>query len=152
MERDSNTKYFHLVAYGKHRKTRIYKLQDCDWVIYGDANLKAHITTYYKGLFGRLEVSSLTLDESQITDIPQVSQLENNALVQDFFFEKEIKDTIFQMEHNKALSPDEFPAEFYQVFWNFIKSDLVDLFNDFHSGSLPLYSLNFGYCPSAKRL
>ena len=48
------------------------------------------------------------------------------------------------MEHNKALGPDGFPAQFYQVFWNVIKPDLVNLFNDFQSGSLPLYSLNFG--------
>ena len=47
------------------------------------------------------------------------------------------------MEHNKAPGPDGFLAEFYQVFWNVIKPDLIDLFNDFHSGNLPLYSLNF---------
>jgi len=32
------------------------------------------------------------------------------------FTEKEIKEVIFQMEHNKAPGPDEFPAEFYQFF------------------------------------
>ena len=32
------------------------------------------------------------------------------------FTEKEIKEVIFQMEHNKAPGPDEFPAEFYQLF------------------------------------
>lgn len=30
------------------------------------------------------------------------------------------------------------------MFWDVIKSDLFDLFKDFHSGSFPLYSLNFG--------
>ena len=143
LEGDSNTKYFHLVANGKHRKTRIYQLQDGDHIINGDANLKAHITTYYKGLFGPPDESSLTLDESLIGDIPQVSSLENNALVNEFT-EKEIKDAVFQMEHNKAPGPDGFPVEFYQVFWDVIKTDLVELFKDFHSGSLNLYSLNFG--------
>ncbi len=59
------------------------------------------------------------------------------------------------MEHNKAPGPDGFLAEFYQVFWNVIKPDLVNLFNDFHGGNLPLYSLNFGtiiFFLSAKRL
>jgi hypothetical protein len=48
------------------------------------------------------------------------------------------------MEHNKAPGPDGFPPEFYQVFWNVVKNDLFALFNDFHNGTLPLFSLNFG--------
>jgi len=45
LEGDANTKYFQLIANGKHRKTRIYKLQDGDRLISGDAKLKKHITT-----------------------------------------------------------------------------------------------------------
>ena len=48
-------------------------------------------------------------------DIPQVSDIENELLME-AFTEKEIKEVIFQMEHNKAPGPDEFPAEFYQFF------------------------------------
>jgi hypothetical protein len=48
------------------------------------------------------------------------------------------------MEHNKAPSPDGFPAEFYQVFWEIIKIDLMALFHEFHKVHLPLFSLNFG--------
>ena len=143
MDGDSNTKYFHLIANGKHRKTIIFQLQDGDQVINGDANLKSHITIYYKGLFGPPDDSTLQFDENRTEDIPQVSLLENDALTQPFS-EKEIKEAIFQMEHNKAPGPDGFPAEFYQVFWNVIKYDLLELFNDFHNGTLPLFSLNFG--------
>jgi hypothetical protein len=48
------------------------------------------------------------------------------------------------MEHNKSPGPDGFPVEFYQVFWEVVKKDLMALFHEFHRGSLPLYSLNFG--------
>jgi hypothetical protein len=55
-----------------------------------------------------------------------------------------VKEAIFQMKHNKAPGPDGFPIEFYQVFWEIIKGDLMALFCDFHEGRLPLFSLNFG--------
>ena len=48
------------------------------------------------------------------------------------------------MRYNKAPGPDGFPAEFYQVFWNVIKDDLMALFSDFHREDLNLFSLNFG--------
>jgi hypothetical protein len=48
------------------------------------------------------------------------------------------------LKHNKALGPDGFPAEFYQVFWSLIKDDLMAMFRDFHAGDLPLFCLNFG--------
>jgi hypothetical protein len=60
------------------------------------------------------------------------------------FTETEVKEALFQMEHNKAPRPDGFPVEFYQVFWEVIKADLMALFHDFHKGELPLFSLNFG--------
>ena len=48
------------------------------------------------------------------------------------------------MEHNKALGPDGFPAEFYQSFWELVKSDLLELFGALHSGQLEIFRLNFG--------
>src|SRR5438128_12144865 len=48
------------------------------------------------------------------------------------------------MEHNKAPGSDSFPAEFYQKFWEVIKVDLLLMFQELHSGDLPLFSLNFG--------
>ena len=32
---------------------------------------------------------------------------------------------------------------FYHKFWDLIKADLVDMFNDFHRGNLDLKRLNF---------
>jgi hypothetical protein len=60
------------------------------------------------------------------------------------FSKKEVREAIFQMEHNKSPSPDGFPTEFYQSCWKIIKDDIMALFTEFHQGDLPLYSLNFG--------
>jgi hypothetical protein len=85
----------------------------------------------------------MRLDERWRDDIPQVTEEENGLLVESFS-EEEVKRAAFQMEHNKSSGLDGFPAEFYHVFWELIKGDLVALFHKFHQGWLPLFSLNFG--------
>jgi len=83
------------------------------------------------------------MDESRMEDIPQVTDDDKEKLIAMFSY-NEIREAIFQMEHNKAPGPDGFPAKFYQVFWDLIKDDLMAMFVDFHNGTLPLSSLNFG--------
>jgi hypothetical protein len=107
------------------------------------ANLKNYITRSYKDLFGPSQDNTMTLDEAQIVDIPQVNQAKNEFLMP-YFMEKEIRDAVFTMEHNKALGPNGFPVEFYQKFWDVIKVDLMQMFHDLHLGTLLLFSLNFG--------
>src|SRR3954462_692280 len=98
-------------------------------MIEGQEQLKAYITSYYKGLFGAPAEDILSMDETRTYDIPQVSN-EENTFLNSPFTEEEIKKTVFQMEHNKAPGPDGFPAEFYQHFWDI--------------GQLELFRLNFG--------
>ena len=112
LQGDDNTKFFHLIANGRHRKTRIFKLEQEDGVIEGNDNLRRYITKYYKGLFGASEENHFSLDESRRDDIPQVSSTENELLTA-CFSEKEVKEAIFQMELNKSSGPDGFPAEFF---------------------------------------
>jgi hypothetical protein len=132
-----------LVANGKHRKTRIFKLDNNGQIIKGDENLKSYITQFYKTLFGPSDDDNFSLDENRRDDVPQISA-EDNEKINAVFTEQEIKEAIFQMKHNKAPGPDGFPAEFYQVFWEIIKRDLMAMFKQFHEGKLPLYNLNFG--------
>ena len=143
LQGDDNTQFFHLVANGKHRKQHIYQLEREDGIIVGDEQLKSYITDYYKGLFGPSEDNTISLQENLTDDIPQVSSAENDILISPFS-EQEIREAVFQMEHNKAPGPDGFPAEFYQVFWEVIKKDLLALFSDFYEEKLPLFCLNFG--------
>jgi hypothetical protein len=69
LEGDSNTKYFHLVANGKHRKSCIFQLQDGEHIIKGDEALKKHNTLYYKNLLGPPIENLVSMDESRIEDI-----------------------------------------------------------------------------------
>ena len=72
LQGDSNTRYFHSIANGRHRKKRIHSLIQEEGTIEGQEQLKSYITNYYKGLFGDPEEGNFTLDESRIADIPQV--------------------------------------------------------------------------------
>jgi mannosylglycoprotein endo-beta-mannosidase len=115
LEGDANTRYFHSVANGRHRKKRIHTLVQDEGIIEGQEHLKSYITNYYKNLFGAPEEGNFHMDETQIDDIPQVS-LEENALLTAVYSEDEVRKAIFEMEHNKAPGPDGFSAEFYQIF------------------------------------
>jgi hypothetical protein len=44
---------------------------------------------------------------------------------------EEVHNVISQMKHNKSPGPDGFPAEFYQHFWEVIKTDLMAFFECF---------------------
>ena len=81
----------------------------------GHLELKKYITNYYKNLFGKPDDIDISLVESRIDDIPQVTDAENDTLIF-AFTEIEVKETVFQMEHNKAPGPDGFPTEFFQIF------------------------------------
>jgi mannosylglycoprotein endo-beta-mannosidase len=143
LEGDSNTRYFHGIANGHHRKKCIQSLVQDEGLIEGHEQLESYITNFYKGLFGSPEESSFTLDKTQTDDIPQVSMEENGFLTAPYL-EEEVKKAVFQMEHNKAPGPDGFPIEFYQSFWDTIKMDLLHMFSALHTGQLELFRLNFG--------
>jgi hypothetical protein len=42
-----------------------------------------------------------------------------------------------------APGPDGLSFLFFQTFWEIIKGDLIELFNDWHNGRLDIYRLNF---------
>jgi hypothetical protein len=69
--------------------------------------------------------------------------MEENGLLTAPYSEEEVKKAVFQMEHNKAPGPDDFPAEFYQTFWDTIKLDLLHMSSVLHVGQLKLFCLNF---------
>jgi hypothetical protein len=132
-----------LIANGKHRKKKIFQLEQEEGTIVGDDNLKVYITEYYKKLFGPPEVNHVQMIENRVDDITQLSE-EENVLLTSNFTEEEVFQAITQMEHNKSPGPDGFPAEFYQRFWDVIKKDLMAMFGHFQAGGLPLFKLNFG--------
>jgi hypothetical protein len=133
LQGDDNIKYFHLVANGRYRKTKIVQLEQEEEIVVGDVNLNNYITEYYKRLFEPDTPNSFSMDETLRHDIPQVSEEENEMLIAPFS-EEEVKLAVFDMKHNKAPDPDGFSADLYQFFWKVVKPDLMNLFHEFHAG------------------
>ena len=63
LEGDNNTKYFHMVANGKRRKTRIFQFDQEGEMIEGRENLKVFITNIIKICLGHhREITSLLMN------------------------------------------------------------------------------------------
>jgi hypothetical protein len=77
--------------------------------------------------------------EYQNQNIPQETVEENNILTSPFT-EEGRRGSV----PDKAPGPYGFPAKFYQVFWDIIKKELLDLFTGFFEGRLPLYASILG--------
>jgi hypothetical protein len=81
-----------------------------------------------KKIFGPSDHNNLVMDESYRDNIPQVTLRKMISWLLSLR-RRRLEVQIFQMNHNTT---DGFPPEFYQVFWNVIKDDLMALFIDFH--------------------
>ena len=132
---DDNTQFFHMIANGKHRKKKIFQLEQDEGTIVGHENLKLYISNYYKQLFRAPDDNFVFMDEHMVGDIPQLGTDENEILSAPFT-EKEVFEAISQMKNNKAPGPDGFPAEFHKKCCHIIKGDLVPTFHDSFSGHM----------------
>jgi len=54
----------------------------------------------------------------------------------------EIVAALFAMDMHSSPGPDGFGPSFYKAFWQFVRDDLLWLFNNFHAGTLDLDGLN----------
>jgi hypothetical protein len=102
-----------------------------------------HGTSYYKSLFGIGEGDAIDIDPSLWPQEGKVNVQKNYDLTKPFS-EEEIKYALFQMDKNKAAGPDGLPVEFFQVCWTIIKSDMLELFEDFYLGNLDIKRINYG--------
>lgn len=69
----------------------------------------------------------------------------NREQLADKFTEKEILDCLRESDGDKAPGPDGFNFKFLQTFWDLIKGNVTEIFNDFHSHNTFVRSLNFTF-------
>jgi hypothetical protein len=104
--------------------------------------LLRHAVSFYKTLFGKEEDNGVSVGDDFWEDHEKVSE-EENAMLEAPFSETEVKEVVFGSYAEGAPGPDGFSFLFYQVFWDIIKNDLMQLVNSFEKNLLNLDRLNF---------
>lgn len=74
--------------------------------------------------------------------IPPLVSIEMNDSLLHPILLFELEGVVFQMKKGKAPSPDGFPIEFFQEFWEIIKYDLLDVVQESHRNKQMLKSMN----------
>jgi hypothetical protein len=75
---------------------------------------------YYKSLFGFDGKLDISLADDFWNETEKVTDAQNRML-DERFYEQEVKDAVFGSYAEGAPGPDGFPFLFYQHFWNLVK-------------------------------
>lgn len=102
-----------------------------------------HIVDYYKNLFGPNDPCSLKLGVDFWPDGLKLDEGDKARLTAPFSMEG-IKEVVMDMSENSALGPNGFGVTFFKRFWETVKGDIFEMFQDFWKGLLDIKRLNYG--------
>jgi hypothetical protein len=137
-EGDKCTKFFHRVANSNRRSNSIESLSVNGSISYDQQVIRDHVALFYKSLFAeplswRPRLDNIVFDN---LDAGEASSLELH------FEEREVLEVVKGLNRDKAPSPDGFTLAFFQDCWEVIKTDLMGVFQDFHTHSKFVKSIN----------
>lgn len=72
-----------------------------------------------------------------------LNELEQEELIKPFGL-NEVKEVVMDLKTNSAPGPNGFSSIFFKKFWDTIKGDMMDMFQDFWAGLLDIKRLNYG--------
>jgi hypothetical protein len=137
-EGDKNTNIFHRVANSHRKFNRVDSLIINGIISKNPVEIKEHLVHFYKNLYlencswrHRMEgLSFLSIDADE------------SIWLERAFEEKEVWDVIRDLNGDKAPGLDRFTAAFFQKYWDFLKTDIMDIFAKFHTRGKFEKSLN----------
>ena len=127
----------------KREKNTIFSIHQNGEEIKEEDNILQHATDYCKELFGPSDDPAVSLDAVCWTTEEQISPCEHEELIKGFDIE-EVKYAIFSIEKNRAPGPDHIPVEFFQICWEIIKGEIMELFEEFSNNNMDIGRLNYG--------
>ena len=126
---DLNTKFYHALTKQRRVRNRIVGLHDAagNWIM-EDNGVEKVAVDYFEELFSSTSPSEFDNFLSEI--VPGITPQINQRLLR-LATEEEVKEALFMMHPEKAPGPDGMTALFFQHSWHIIKSDLVEMVNNF---------------------
>ena len=141
-EGDSNSKFFHRVANGRRKKKFIKSLVTEDGEnLSGSDDISEEILKFFRRLYTKPERNSWKIEGLDWCPISaqSVEWLDRP------FLEEEVCYAVFQLNRDKASSPDGFTMALYQECWDVIKEDVMKVFQEFYSSWIINQSTNANF-------
>jgi hypothetical protein len=122
-EGDANTKFFHLQACHRNRKSYIPAIHHEGTWVSAEMDKEEVIYNHYKGILGTPFHRQHTLHLDNL--LPTIDLNGIDAC----FSEEEIWAAVKELPSDRAPGPDGFSGIFYKTAWGIIKQDIVNAFN-----------------------
>ncbi|XP_026416536.1 uncharacterized protein LOC113311970 [Papaver somniferum] len=123
-EGGANTGFFHTSMKVRRAHNNIVELENTTGnIVTNQENMAELLVSHFKKKF---EYHEVILEEELLDIIPKVITDEDNAQLDKFLSDQEIKEVVFSMDQNSSPGPDGFPASFYRFSWDIIGKNLIE--------------------------
>ncbi|KAH0700880.1 hypothetical protein KY284_015095 [Solanum tuberosum] len=126
---DKNTRFFHNLVNRKRKRLQVKRILKRDGVWTNDAEeVATEAVAFFQDLFTDVENE---IELSLIEHIPTLVTDEDNTMLNASPIVEEIKKVVFELNSDSASGPDGFTGHFYQVCWDFVGRDVVNVVEAF---------------------
>ena len=97
-------------------------------MLHGTNDVQLRQVEFYKSLYSTQFCNNKEKEDDFLNHVDKtLNDVQNNYMNADLSIE-EIGVAIKAMKNNKSPGPDGFPAEFYKIYWSYIKHDLLMIY------------------------
>lgn len=127
---DQNTSYFHKEAKAREIKNKVKEINiPLGETIKTFEEIKQESFSHFQDLYSEENNLDFNSAHSFLSTIPKVIIEDENLELTKVIIEREVRNAIWSLDSDKAPSPDGFSINFFRLFWNLIKFDLLKILN-----------------------
>ncbi|XP_071708430.1 uncharacterized protein [Rutidosis leptorrhynchoides] len=136
LEGDENTSFFHNYVKRRNAKCNIRGISIGGEWVKDPIKIKEEVHRYFSTTFKQVSSTNKCFINIQPSELDnRFLSLDDCAMLEDRFTEKEVYDAILNYGGSKAPGPDGFNIKFYKKFFWLIKEDLLKAMERFWSNS-----------------